>query len=266
MLDITSEIRRLNDNIGGTVSVAVRNIENADDFSFNDDLIISSASTIKLAMLVEALGKVRDGKLSLETEFTITKDICCGGSGVLKRLHEGMVVTFKDLLTLMIIVSDNTATNILIDALGMDNVNSMLRGFGYTGTALRRKMYDWDAIEQGRDNVIVAREAADLLVKIAGGEAVGAGFDKIAVEILLKQQFTDKLSMFLPEEVQVANKTGEREGIINDCGIVMADGFSYAIAVFTKDVPIPGEARVAIGRISKLVYDTVADRFRASKH
>jgi len=253
----SKEIERLASECGGIVSVAVRNVANAFDFSYNDDVRMGSASTIKVPMLVEAIRQVRDGALSLDSEYKIAREQCCDGSGVINYLHDGLAVTLKDLLTLMIIVSDNTATNVLIDIIGMDNVNSTLRGWGYTGTILQRKMYDWSGIAQGKDNFIVAREAADLLAKIARGEALGGEWDEMVIEIMRNQQSTNELGLLLPEGV-LANKTGQVEGAVNDIGVVTTDKFRYSIAVCTKDAPVPGEAKVTIGRISKAVWDTVA--------
>ena len=144
MPEILDQIKTLAEACGGTVSVCVRNISNAFDFSFDDDARVGSASTIKVSILLEALRQARDGELSLDTRYTVTPEQCCDGSGVITHLHDGLVVTLRDLLTLMIIVSDNTATNIAIDTVGMDKVNSTLRGFGCTGTTLMRKMYDWE--------------------------------------------------------------------------------------------------------------------------
>ena len=256
MRDIAPDVERMARELGGTVSVAVRNIKNAFDFSFNDEVRVGSASTIKVPILLEALRQARDGELSLDADHAIAAEQRCDGSGVLRHLRDELVVTIRDLLTLMIIVSDNTATNILIDIVGVDNVNSTLRAFGYTGTTLMRKMYDWDAIARGRDNFVVAREMADLLARIARRDALGGEWDELIMSVLGKQMFQDELGLLLPDGV-LANKTGQVAGVVNDCGVVTTDSFRYAIAVFTKDAPCPGEAKVTIGRISKVIYDAV---------
>lgn len=257
MPDLRVGVESLARACGGVVSVSVRNVSNAFDFALNDDVRLGSASTIKVPILVEALMQVRDGRLSLETEYRISRDQCRPGSGVLTHLHEGLTVILRDLLTLMIITSDNTATNMVIDIVGMDNVNSMLRGFAYAGTTLMRSMYDWEALSQGKDNWVVAREMTDLLAKIARDEAVGGEFDKQILSIMRNQLYSDELGLLLPEGV-LANKSGQVNNVVHDCGVVATPEFCYAIAVFTADAPVAGEAKVAIGRISKLVYDAVS--------
>lgn len=254
--DIRAEVERLAHACGGTVSVCVRNVRNAFDLSFDEEARVRSASTIKVWILLEALRQARDGELCLDEKYTMSRERYCDGSGVLRHLSEGLVLTLKDLLTLMIIVSDNSATNMLIDIVGKDNVNSTLRGFGCSGTSLGRKMYDWEGIAQGKDNFVVAREVADLLARIARGDVLGGKWDELVLSIMLGQQFTTELGLFLPED-KLANKTGQVEGAVNDCGVVIMDDFCYSIAVFTADAPIPGEAKVTIGRISKVIFDAV---------
>jgi beta-lactamase class A len=256
MVDIRTQVEQLAQACGGDVSVCVRKISNAFDLAFNEDLRVRSASTIKVPIIVEAMRQVHAGTLDLQTEYTFTPDRRCSGSGVITHLREGAVLSLKDILTLMIIVSDNTATNAAIDIVGIDNVNAMLRGFGCTGTTLMRKMYDWEGIAAGRDNFAVAREMADLLVRIARREAVGGGYDEMIHGIMKGQLYSDELGLLLPEGV-LANKTGQVDGVVNDCGIVTTDSFCYTIAVFVKDPPCPGEAKVGIGRISKAIFDAV---------
>ena len=152
------------------------------------------------------------------------------------------------------------ATNVLIDVLAIDKVNSTMRAMGLDKTTLQRKMYDWEAIEKGLDNVCAAGEIADLLARIARKQAVGGEWDEMILDMLGHQQETSRLGLFLPEEAKLANKTGSREGIFHDCGIVTTDEIRYSIAVFTRDARSTGDAHLAIARISKAVYDHFSSR------
>lgn len=256
MSGIGADIERLAEACGGTVSVCVRDVRNAFDFSLNDDARMRSASTIKVPILIEALRQARDGLLDLNAEYSVPRGKCCDGSGVLAHLHDGVILTLKDLLTLMIIVSDNTATNMVIDTVGVENVNSTLGGFGCSGMSLGRKMYDWEGMARGLDNFVVAREMAELLARVARHEALGGEWDELVLSTMRAQQFSDELGLLLPEGV-LANKTGQVDGVVHDCGVVTTPEFCYSIAVFTKDAPVAGEAKVMIGRISKAVFDAV---------
>lgn len=268
----------------GIVSVSVRNIRNAFDYSLNDKVRMGAASTIKVPLIVETLSQVRDGILSLDQVFQIADEMCCPGSGVITHLHSGTALTLKDLLTLMLIVSDNTATNVIIDLVGSHrkqnesvadivdsthsmsskmlqaslNVSDTLKSLGFTQTALKRKMYDWGGIKDGIENYITAREMAELFVLIAQGKAVGDGYDKLIIDILCNQMFQDGLSLFLPDGVKFANKPGECDDVVHDCGIIMTSKFSYSIALCTQPAGNHGESKVLMGRISKAIYDCVS--------
>lgn len=253
--DVSKRISEIASECGGTVAVAVRGIDGGYDWGMNEDVVMSSASVIKIPIMVETLRQVRDGSLALDKQYRIEDENRTRGAGVLRYLHSGIEVTLQDLLTLMIIVSDNYATNMVIDLVGMDRVNATMREMGFANTLLRRKMMDWEAIEQGRDNVTTAREMADLLAIIARGQCLGGEWDNMIVQALHRQQDTGKLGLFLPEGTELANKTGGREGIEHDCGIIAGPGFRYSIAVFTSGAKSPGDAIVAIGKISRAVHD-----------
>jgi len=257
-MDVLKRVKKVIAEFGGVVSVAVRNIENAVDVSVNDDVLFSSASIIKVPMIVEAMRQVKAGRLSLDQEFELSEAQKVRGAGVMRYFHTGTVLTLNDLLTLMIISSDNTATNMVMDVIDIENVNSMLREMGYEKTTLQRNMYDWDAIDAGLDNVCTAAEISDLLVKIATNQAAGNLWDEKIVYILRHQQNSDRLGLFLPGDIKLANKTGSRDSIVHDVGIVTTEDFSYAISVLTKDVRGgPGQGQIAIATISKIVFDYI---------
>lgn len=260
--NIIGKVSSIAAECGGTVTVAVRSVANAADWGANEDVQMSAASVIKVPILVEAMRQVREGELSLESTLAVGGDYT-RGSGVLRYLHSGIVLTVGDLLTLMIVVSDNHATNLVIDLVGMDRVNALMTDMGYTNTLLRRKMMDWAAIEQGRDNVTTAREMAELLARIARRECLGGDWDDNILQTLRRQQDSRLLGLFLPDEAELGNKTGGRTGVENDCGIVTASdsadratlGLGYSIAVFTQGAKSPGDAVMTIAGISRAVWD-----------
>lgn len=110
-------------------------------------------------------------------------------------------------------------------------------------------------IDRGLDNLCTAGEMADLLARIGRREALGEAWDGKMLDILYHQQDCDKLGLFLPQGVKLANKTGSREGILHDCGIITSGDLSYSIAVLTKDAPSRGEAIMAIAEILRAIYD-----------
>jgi beta-lactamase class A len=192
------------------------------------DEAVTAASTIKVPILAAALDEVDAGRLDLEQPNAIPPQRT-GGSGVLQALPYLHTLTLADLLTLMIIVSDNTATNVVIDLIGMERVNQFCADAGLNGTVLRRKMMDADAVRLGLENTTTARDQAKLLGAIAWGNLLPAPLRAFALQALERQQFNDGLPSLLPDEVIVAHKTGELPGVRHDVGIITGTNGRQAV-------------------------------------
>jgi len=259
MQDMRPEIERMAAELGGTVSVAVRDIRNAFDFSFHEDAKLWSASTIKIAVLVEAVRQLSEGKVALDTEFVLDDNNRTPGSGVLRFMHGGMKLTFHDVIVLMIITSDNLATNILIDFLTPESITATMRGFGYSGTEVQRRIFDYEAMDRGLYNWIAAGEIADLCRRIYTKTAVGGEWDELALKIMGWNLDKERLRLLLPEEARIANKPGEQENTMHDGGLVWNDDFAYSICVATHGWQSRSDAFMTIARISRLVYDAVSE-------
>ena len=257
MRDIRPQINRLAAGIGGCVSVAVRNIENAFDYSYNDTEQVWSASVIKVPVLVEAIKRLADGSVTRDTKFAVQNEGRAPGSGVLRYMHGGIELTYEDLMMLMIVTSDNHATNMLIDYLTPEAITNTMRGFGYTATEVQRKIYDYDGMRKGLYNWIAAGEIADLCRKIYLRQVTGTDYDELALDIMSRQISKAHLNLLLPEDVCVASKPGGIESILHDSGVLWTDDFSYSICITTSGWQSRSDAFMAVAEISKLIYEEV---------
>lgn len=200
------------------------------------DEVVTAASTIKVPILAAALDEVDAGRLDL-AQPTAIPSRRTGGSGVLQALPSLHTLTLADLLTLMIIVSDNTATNVIIDLIGMERVNQFCAGAGLKGTVLRRKMMDADAARLGLENTTTAHDQATLLDAIAWSNPLSAPLRAFALQALEQQQFNDGLPSLLPDEVIVAHKTGELPGVRHDVGVITGmNGRQAVVAVLVSGI------------------------------
>ncbi|MBR1584622.1 MAG: serine hydrolase [Clostridia bacterium] len=208
----------------GEVSVFGKDLITGETCAYQADLPLVAASVIKIPILIEAFRQARDGLLSMEETFAIRPEQKVPSCGALTYLHDGLQVTLRDLCVLMIILSDNTATNLLIQRLGIQQINDTLRRLGCSQTTLRRKLYDAEASRRGIQNHITAREIGSLLEKMYRGECVSPEADAQMLAILKDQRLNGKIPFFLHGlGVTVAHKTGEDDGITHDVGIVYAD-------------------------------------------
>ena len=181
-----------------------------------------AASVIKLPILVEVFRQLESGEAREDERFTIAKEDKLPSCGALNYLHTGLTVTLMDLAVLMIILSDNTATNLLIRRLGMERINDTIRGLGMETTRLRRLLFDSEAAARGVKNTISPGETGRLLAALYRGEVVSPAASARMLGILKDQRLNGKLPFWLDGKVACAHKTGEDKNITHDVGILYA--------------------------------------------
>ena len=178
-----------------------------------------AASMIKVFILGAAMEKVQTGALNLQDAVILCDEDKVGGAGILIEYAAGTEFSIEELLTLMITESDNTATNILIDRLGMEEINQYITHAGYEDTILQRKMMDFDAAEQGRENYTSVRDLGRFFTNLYDQKCVAPVYDAKMIKILKGQSDTEGIPRGVPEAV-VAHKTGELLHIYHDGGII----------------------------------------------
>ncbi|MDE3101527.1 MAG: serine hydrolase [Chloroflexota bacterium] len=230
----------------GRVGAVLIGSEGQEVLALDADGVYAAASVIKLPLVMTLYEDVKEGRISLEERLPIGERV--GGSGVLRELVDVSAMSVRDLAVLTMEVSDNTATNHLIDRVGADRVHERLRSWGCTTTALRRKLFDDDARARGLENVMTPRETAALLRRVR--ERAGAGDEASArvLRLLEGDQNTQRLGSFLPRGVVLAHKEGwlsDPEPVENDAGIVRARESVVAVG-FTHGVH-PVAARPLLG-------------------
>lgn len=225
---------------------------------YNHQEVFPSASVIKVPILIAGLKQAEEGLVNLNQITRITNRV--GGSGVLQSLSSLASLTVKDLMTLMITVSDNIATNMVIDLLGMKKINQVIDGLGMSSTKLNRKMMDFAAIEAGLDNVTTPSDIIRCLKVMDEASFISAESSERALTIMGAQQFQDKLpAMMDPERMYIGNKTGGLPGVEHDCAILKYNGKTAYIAALTEKLEDVYSARYLFARIGKHIYDYLLD-------
>lgn len=229
-------------------------------FSYQEEHIFSSASLIKIPIMLAAFWQYERGVLQVERMIEVPRDKFVGGAGVIQALSHGIHYSIKDLLTLMMIVSDNTATNVLIDIIGQAEIQSCMRDFGLQHTALKRKMMDFKAIDRGENNVTSANDVIRCLKLIFDEGYFSIESSCEMLTIMRQQQFMSKLPALMDtERVLVGNKTGELPGVEHDCAIIQFGDKIAFVAVLMEGIQNVQKSREIIGRIGKIVYDQLVE-------
>src|SRR6478752_2026102 len=168
---LQEELRAVDQQLDGVMGLAIKDLTSGETFFIHGDEIMPQASSIKIAVLADLYLQAQQGKLKLNDEYVVHKEDLVSGSDIMLGLTPGVTrLTLRDLATMMVAVSDNSATNVLIGSVGMENVNAMLDSLGLHTTRLRRQMMDLKAAGEGRENVSTPREMMTLLETLYRGK------------------------------------------------------------------------------------------------
>jgi beta-lactamase class A len=276
------------------LGVAVRHLGTEEEVNFNGDELFPTASVFKVPVIVELYRQIEAGKLSLDDRLVLKDSLKVPGSGILKELTEGLDVSIRDLSRLMMILSDNTATDMLVEKVGKDNVNATMRRLGLQNTVVVADCRDllFDLVGENslpdeektldlylklskngankgtwglgteRNDVTTPSEMNKLLTRIVEGNAAGRASCDAILETMGKCQTGEyRVPKYLPaEKVKMQRKTGSLPGIRNDVGVItiLATGEKYCISCFTKGAEDVYAAEEVIARISRNVYQYFA--------
>ena len=228
----------------GDVGFYYRVLGEEETVTHNPDLPLVAASVIKIPIMVTAFRDIAEGKLDPGETIAIAPGDKMPSCGALTYMHDGLEVTLLDLVTLMIVLSDNTATNLLIDRLTPDHVNRTMAALGIPGIALRRRLFDMELFHKGIHNTVTARGVGLLLERMAQGKLLGAEADRAMVDILLNQRLNGKLPFYLHGQgIRCAHKTGEDDDITHDVGIVYAEK-PFVVCMLSNNVDVPAFERL----------------------
>jgi beta-lactamase class A len=256
-------IQKTIDNAGGIWGISLFDLDTNERFELHENELFYAASVIKVPIMIAAYSASHHGELQLGDRIVLKREDMVGGSGVLQHMTPGTRLTVYDLLTLMIIQSDNTATNILIELIGTEKIQQVMMDIGMEKSCFYHKMMIAPVDRKGF-NGITAYEMTTLLKKLVTGKLVSVYACEQMIEIMKKQQIRETFPSKLPEnhepiigaikEFELAHKTGNVSGIRHDSGIFYVENRKMIATVLSKGV---GEidSLDAFGRIGLEIYN-----------
>lgn len=275
----------------GVFGVAAVHLETGEAAHHLDDQLFQLASTFKIPILVTLMRDVEEGRIRLDQRVPLKWDERVPGSGILQELDAGAALTVKDLATLMTIVSDNYATDLILNLVGLDEVNRHMRELGLTQIHLRHTCWqllnhcvgmeepepsyagfaEYERREETEDyeilldvsqgtlenNVATPADLNRLLVMIAGKEILTPASCDLMLDILRRQHYNSRLPYLLPPGTKVAHKTGTVNEVVNDAGIIYLpeNKGAIAITVLSRGIKDKQAAELTIARIARAIYD-----------
>ena len=238
-------------------SVIVTDGAGHDLYSVRPDIIYPSASMIKVPILFEILRQAAAGTVCLQETLSPSASCRVGGAGILKELNPSLPLNIRDLCVLMISLSDNTATNTLIERVGMTAVNQTMSNLGLTHTRLQRRMMDFAAAAAGLQNETSAADMAKLYQLLLHAQGLPPSYAALALNILKSQQVRDKIPFYLPESLSLAHKTGTLDSVEHDGGILYLPAGPFIVCIFADGLQNNAHGLQLIAQMGRAIYDAL---------
>lgn len=270
---LIAAIKQAEAEFGGSVGVFAKNLTTGEEVAYDPDTLRPTASTIKVPILIELFNQVEQGKVSLDDRLVSSEANATKGSGILRDLRLGVDLPVVDVATLMIVVSDNQATNMMIDLLGMENINATMAANGFPNTKLVNRI-DFEAIGEDAKNLATTtpREMAGYMEAIATNKILSEESCAGILEIMRKQHYLDTVARYFPytpfaaelgkpdNGLRVYNKTGSWSGMRGDVALIEWPGTRYTIGLISEGATdarfwAENHGNVVLSKVSKLIFD-----------
>lgn len=243
-------------NSGFEEGIVIKDLSTGWRISINEKKLFPAASLVKLPIMTSLFSMAEGEGLDLKEEIVLTNKNKALGSGILKNYCAGSAFNIENLIEIMIVESDNTATNMLINNIGFEAFNVYFKRIGLNDTNLSRKMMDFKSRKIGLENFTTAGDFAYLLEKIYRKKLVNKDYSQRCLAILKKQKIRDRIPALLPVDTVVAHKTGLEKGICHDTGIVFTPEGDFLICVLTRhNYNVSRLSKRFIAKISRQIYD-----------
>ena len=253
----------------GKVNLFAKNLDTGAVYEIGGDGRVATASTIKIAIMVEAFARVAEGKAKWTDELILTKEKKVGGAGILQEFGDGLRLTFRDGVTLMMVLSDNTATNLVIDVLTADAINQRMETLGFKETRLMRRVFGGGESAEGRKEEnkqfglgrTTPREMVMIMEKLERGEIVSPAASKEMLELMKREQGTNGIwrgQWRLPK----ATKSGALDALRSNVGVIYHPRGRIALAITCQDMPevnwtVDNPALLLMSRLSEILVEAL---------
>ena len=267
-LNLEDQIINKFENFDGEFAIAYKDLSSGNKILYNEKVNFHAASTMKTPLMIEVFNQIKKNKFNLydsilvinqfksivDDSFFSLSDIEDSEKDLYKYLGEKKSI--YSLVFDMITVSSNFATNLIIDYVGVENVNNTMRKIGANDINVLRGVEDIKAFEKGLNNTTTAYDLMIIFEKLAEGEIIDKFSSRKMIEILLNQKYKDKIGLYLPKNARIASKDGIISSSVHDSGIIfLPDGRKYILVILSKNLSDVENASKLIAEISKLIYE-----------
>ncbi|RXT07866.1 serine hydrolase [Ammoniphilus sp. CFH 90114] len=264
---LVDHVKELTESSGGVWGVVIEDLQTGEEFRHNAEERFYAASIIKVPIMVAVFDAANEGKFHLSDTLALRREDMTSGAGVLQHMTAGTRLSIYDLVTLMIIQSDNTATNMLIDLVGKKRIREVIKELELSGTVFFNKLQVIPYPLKG-SNQMTAGDAAQLMKRLVTQKVISWQACEQMIEIMKKQQLNDFLPSYysdpdgeisgMPPSWAFAHKTGMVTQIHHDVGVLYRNGRAVLLSVFSRGLETK-EARQTMANIGLAVYDYMGE-------
>jgi len=267
---LDEQIKSLVSSFKGRISLYAKNLDTGETYALNPDERVRTASTIKIAVMIEAFARVAEGKAKWTDEVVLTKEKKVSGSGIINELSDGLRLTLRDAVNLMMILSDNSATNLVLDVLTTDAVNARMESLGFKQIKINRKVMSGGESVAGKDpenkkfglGVATPREMVLVMEKLERGEIISPAISKEMIDLMKREQGRYAIGRSLPD-LPMASKYGALDRLRSAVGIVYSKKGKIAMAISCDEMPeiiwsVDNPAYLLMSRLSESLVNGLA--------
>lgn len=256
------EIKKYLESRIGTYSFFFEDLDSGFTYGYNENVQMTSAGCMKLPIAVSVIKYVQDGNCSFLDKVKIEEKDKIYGTGILHEFDNRDYTVFE-LLVAMLIQSDNTAANKLIDIVGMDRINEDISSLGLKNTILNRKTSDERAVSTGVENITSAYDLAKIWKILYKAEFLDEKNSQMLIDILQRQQMKNKLALYIPDDLkyEISSKTGDKSGVENDTALLHLQKGSFTFTVLSMGIPNSVYGTVTLAKCGKMMWDCVMNNF-----
>jgi len=263
--NLDDQVKPIVASFKGKVSLFAKNLDTGETYGLNPDERVRTASTIKIAVMIEAFARVAEGKAKWTDEVVLTKDKKVSGSGILNQFSDGLKLTLRDAVNLMMMISDNTATNLVLDVLTTDAVNARMESLGFKQIKIMRKVGSGGESAAGKDpenkkyglGMATPREMVLVMEKLERGEVISPAASKEMIDLMKREQDRNAIGRSL-WNVPMASKYGALDRLRSAIGILYTKNGKIAMAISCDDMPetmwsVDNPAYLLMSRLSEVL-------------
>jgi len=269
---LDDRVKPLVGSFKGKVSLFAKNLDTGETYALNPDERVRTASTIKIAVMIETFARVAEGKIKWTDEVVLTKEKKVSGSGILNELSDGLHLTLRDAVNLMMILSDNTATNLVIDVVTTDAVNARMESIGFKNIKIMRRVGSGGESVAGKDpenkkfglGMATPREMVLVMEKLERGEIVSPAVSKEMIDLMKREQGRSAIGRSL-WSVPMASKYGALDRLRSAVGILYTKKGKIAMAISCDEMPetmwsVDNPAYLLMSQLSEVIANELATK------